>query len=226
MREARNREHEIFAMLKDALVFVGCPECTILKERMVSDKDGHRICPDIIVSNIRTGGPIAVFEIKAREESGQATFVAARHEMEHFLDRCPCYVVTSVKCGDFVVASVFSKDAEFPTWVPLSDKVQFKAMFGDYRDATSYAYTVAQNYSKGIRAGASNTARTAFLWLTIGLVLTLGTIECFGVVFSTGLYNLTTLLVMCTAGANGLSVHLKTDNLELSVHPSKEGVNN
>ncbi len=219
-------EHAVSAMLKEALLYAGYPECAILQGLMVSDKDGNRIYPDIVVADIRTGQPIAVFEIKATKQSEQNAFNDARREMAHFIDRCPCYVVTAINGGGFAIASVFSKDAEFPTWIPLSDMGQFKAMFGDYREATAHAHNVAQSYSKGIRAGVSNTAKTVFLCLTIFLPLAFGAIECFGVVLSTGFYNLTSLLIMCTAGAYGLSVHLKTSDTELLIHPLEVNVNN
>jgi len=213
-------EHAISVMLKESLLNAGIPECAILQERIVSDKGGNLIHPDIVVADIRTGQPIAIFEIKAKAQSEQSAFIDARRAMAHFIDRCPCYVVTAINGGGFAVASVFSKDTAFPIWIPLSEMEQFKAMFGNYRDATAYAEKMAASQANAIKENVAKTGRMVFLVLTIVVILIFGTAECYGVVFSAGLYTLTALLIACTAGAFGLAVHLKVGDNDLSVAPA------
>ena len=222
MSRAKATECEISAMLKDALINAGCPEKAILQERMILDKNGNRIYPDIVVADIRTGQPIAVFEIKEDERSEQVAFIDARRAMAHFIDRCPCYVATAINGGVFAVASVFSKDAQFPIWIPLSDKEQFKMLFGDYRDAVIYADKVATAHVKDLKKHSADIGKMVFSISTAIFLLVFLPLECCGIKPSIGFYNLTALLIACIAGTCGLAVHLKLGDIDLTVQPASE----
>lgn len=222
MPEAKATEREILSLLKDVLINTGCPEKAILQECIISDKAGKSIRPDIVVADIRTGHPIAVFEIKAKEQSAQAAFIDARRAMTNFIDRCPCYVVTAINGSEYAVASVFGKDAEFPIWIPLSDKEQFKMLFGDYRDAVVYANKVATANTKVLKKHSAEIGKIVFSISIVTFLLVFLPLECCGIKPSMGFYNLATLLIACTAGTYGLSVHLKLGGLDLSVQPASD----
>jgi len=210
------QQHEqIINEVRRALITIGVPPDRILCNRRVEIPGWHQADADLLV--VGEDGKTIICQIEAKVGGGDAerAFQQARRAFARVRNYHKCFAAV-VKDNEFFIRRV-TEDASDSVWTNIHDVTAMSVLIGDYQNESNYAIEKAgANRKKIIEQECKSFTRG--LWIAGALLLMAAVIcELFGTEFSWKIYYLITLVFAIYAAANGLVVHIKVGQGEVSI---------